>query len=137
MVKTRVWECVGVKQQGCNALCVTKTLDVADIEYLGGAAGQVTHQIRWCDIAVSPLKQCLFFFFLSFSIFLSYFVLFLPMVAFSCFLAIIPVGVFSLQHAGGRISTLMARRCPPSGEHRGALGFCCMKLYTPRNCPEK
>lgn len=50
-----------VKQQGCNALCVTKTLDIANIEYLRGGAGQVIHHIRWSYIAVSPFKQCLFF----------------------------------------------------------------------------
>lgn len=94
LVKTKVWEYVTVKQQGCNALCVTKTLDIAYIEYLRGGTGQVTHHIWWSYIAVSPFKQCLFF--LSFSIFLNYFVLVLPMVAFLCFLAIIPVRLFNL-----------------------------------------
>lgn len=36
LVVTKVWEYVMVKQQGCNAFCVLKILDVANIEYLGG-----------------------------------------------------------------------------------------------------
>lgn len=56
-----------VKQQGCNALCVPEMLDIANTEYLSWGAGQVTHHIRWSYIAVSPFKQCLFFFLFQYS----------------------------------------------------------------------
>lgn len=65
LVKTKVWEYVMVKQQGCNALCVPEMLDIANTEYLSWDAGQVTHYIRWSYIAVSPFKRCLFFFFFN------------------------------------------------------------------------
>lgn len=36
LVKTKLWKYVMVKQQGCNALCVPKMLDIDNTEYLRG-----------------------------------------------------------------------------------------------------
>lgn len=110
-------------------------------EYLRGSAGHVAYHIWWSYIAVSPYKQCLFFFFFwSLSILLNYFVLVLPMLACLCFLAIIPVFVFHLQYVVGRISTLIhPYTASPQLSHvfwAFSVWICTLKLTAWRNGQE-
>lgn len=134
----RVWDYVTVKRQGCNALCLSQMLGTANMSIWGecGSCSPPYMVVLHCCL---PLNNA-FWFFLSFSILLNYFVLVLPMLACLCFLAIISVFVFSLQYVVGRISMLIyPYTASPWLSHvfwAFSVWIYTLKLTAPKNGPE-